>query len=322
MPAVTVRFTRPRFNGLSYEAWETVRDGVKKGKTAWYRPSRLSPVNKAVKAYCKCRTIQKRLAVDDAIHRIRTQGKTAFEKYKAPLEWLIQQLESTTPHQIGINLCAHFGPGVGRLLNDIRHYAVTDLKSFPGSIRPGHVGRVWNRYYQMTPGDLGQDGKAGARVRFGFDRQAIRSASRFLAAGRCGCCTTFAAHAANILLENGCTSRIEVVAVPTRGRVAHCFVLVGRKGHTDDGTIPKNSILTWGPDWCVVDPWLAALGYNCIFPLGQGFPNMWLRGSFSSDQKSKSAGLEQKFDSTAAAATPADFLRGVKLKKTGKDVTQ
>lgn len=316
MPAVRVRF-----NGLeSYKTWQTVRDGVK--RSPWYRSDPLSAVNKAVKSYCESRTIQRRLAVDDAIHRIRLHSKSIYENYKGALEWLIRQLQTATPHKPGIDRCAHFGNGVGQMLNSMCNFAVTDLKSFPGNIRKGHVGRLWNRYYQMTDAELGQESKAGKGVRVKFDRQSMRYASRLVAAGRSGCCTTFAARGASILLENGCTSRVEVVAVPTRKFVAHCFVLVGRVGNATQGTIPKDSIDTWGPDWCVIDPWLAALGFNCIYPLGQDFPNNWLRGSFSDQQNS--AGLEQKFDSRAVARTPADIHRDMRrnLKTTGMDVTK
>lgn len=316
MPAVRVRF-----KGLeSYKTWQTVRDGVK--RSPWYRSDPLSAVNKAVKSYCESRTMPRRLAVDDAIYRIRLHSKSTYERYRVAMDWLIGQLQNLTPHKPGIDRCAHFGPNVGQMLNSMCHFAVTDLKSFPGSIRAGHVGRLWNRYGQMTDAELGQESKAGKGVRVKFDRQSMGNASRLVAAGRSGCCTTFAARGASILLENGCTSRVEVVAVPTKGRVAHCFVLVGRVGNAIQGTIPKDLINTWGPDWCVVDPWLAALGFNCIYPLGQNFPNKWLRGSFSDQQNS--AGLEQKFDSRAVAATAADVRLDIRrnLKTTGIDVTK
>lgn len=316
MPAVRVRF-----NGLdTYQTWQTVRDGVK--RSAWYRSDPLSAVNKTVKRYCAARSMPRRLAVDNAIHRVRLRSKSTYEKYKPALEWLVRQLQTLTPHKPSIDHCAHFGPGVGQMLNAMCDFAVTDLKSFPGSIRTGHVGRLWNRYYQMTDSELGQESKAGKGVRVKFDRSSMRSASRLVAAARSGCCTTFAARGASILLENGCASRVEVVAVPTKGRVAHCFVLIGRVGNAVQDTIPKDSINTWGPDWCVVDPWLVALGFDCIYPLGQNFPNNWLRGSFS--DKQNSAGLEQKFDSQAAALTATDIHRNMRrnLKPTGIDVTK
>jgi len=299
----------------SYDEWEANRDSIKSGGTHWYRTSRLSAVNSALKKYFKTPSFARRLKVDDAIHKIRTSKADAYRKYERLLIWLYDEMERKNPHRVYINRCNQFGMGVGNRLNEMCHYAVTDLQSFPGNIRPHHKGRVWNRYYKMSAGDRANDGKAGARVRLRFDRHSIRSASGFLEGGRCGCCTTFAARAADILLQSNCTRRIEVVAVPARGRVAHCFLVVGRRGGLVNGRLPMPSEQAWGVDYCIVDPWLAALGLDCIYPRGHKFPSNWLRGTFSGNGEA-ARGLEQKFDSEQAEdVRPEDFLSGIRLKK-------
>jgi hypothetical protein len=289
----------------------------RKAATHWYtKKSNFDWVNTAVDSYFTGgRSYRKRLRVDRAIHKIRIQRPGIYRDFNALLMWLAGELERLNPHQVSRNTCGHFGPDVGNELNEMCNYAVTDLQSFPGNIRndtQDHRGRVWNRYYSMSASDLEKDGQAGARVRVGFNRNSIRSASAFLEGGKCGCCTTFAARAADILLR-GSTSRVEIVAVPTNGRVSHCFVIVGRTGAASGSgklTLPGAD---WGTTFCVVDPWLGALGFECIYPNGgAGFPANWLRGTFSG---ADGAGLEQKFDSEFTGGV-GNFLKGVQLKKT------
>ena len=290
----------PLFDLRSYQDWDAARGVFKKGATRWYRPSRLAPVNKALKLYFQGPSMRRRLAVDDAIHRVRRESRAAYNKYEELLMWLYKEMERRHPHTL-----PNTGNPVLSRLNEMCQYAVTDLPSFPGNINKGHVGRVWNRYYQMTQAELAQDGQAGARVRLKFDTQAIRSAAQFVKAGRCGCCTTFAARAADIMLK-GLTQRVEIVAVPAAGRVAHCFVILGRHGDATGGHLPLPNSGAWGTNFWVVDPWLAALGFDCVYPNGVGFPQNWLTGSF---KLGTGAGLEQKFDSanTAGALSAADL---------------
>jgi hypothetical protein len=287
----------PGFTMVTYTDWENVRGVFKGGSTTWYRFSRLEPVNKALKLYFKGPSLRRRLAVDDAIHRIRSKSRAAYMKYEELLTWLAVEMERRNPHRVGFTGgTGQFGKTVTTKLNEMAHYAVTDLPTYPGNIRPGHVGRVWNRYHLMTDAELSHEGKASTRVCVKFDKGAIRSASQFTHAGRCGCCTTFAARAADIIMRAYPNTRVEVVAVPTAGTTAHCFVIAGRNGEAANGRLPQPSYEVWGQNFCVVDPWLAALGFDCVYPRGVNFPVNWLSGTFSGQTGN---GLEQKFDSQA-----------------------
>lgn len=310
-----------RFSGLqSYEDWKRVRDSRKTGSKSLFRRDPLTQVNTSVKRFVAHRSFQSRLSVDDAISRVRKIDPATYTKYEAPLVWLIQQLRQLQPGRAANSVFPFYeksmGVSVARSLNEMRDFAVTDLKSFPNSPAPRQKGRVFNRYHLMTPGERERgDGMASGYVKGRLSRHTIAMASPLVEVGKCGCCTTFAARATDILLKSDCPRRVELVAIPKTGtRVAHCFVLVGRKpGLAPNGKLPLPSSDAWGIDYCVVDPWLGALGFESFFPKGAGFSDKWLSGVFASN--GVGTGLELKFASDRVDPIQTNLRQAVQLRK-------
>lgn len=83
-----------------------------------------------------------------------------------------------------------------------------------------------------------------------------------------GVCVTFAKAAAHLLTAGQADGpRVEIVSFKN-----HVYVLVNRQGGDDDGTVAEGWIHEGGV--IIVDPWAAAMGFECIFAGTRHYPYM------------------------------------------------
>ncbi|MCC6807908.1 MAG: hypothetical protein IT381_10830 [Deltaproteobacteria bacterium] len=160
-------------------------------------------------------------------------------------------------------------------LDVYKKFACTDAETFPGNIKKElseHakeeiLGRTKTKDYAKPSRKQAEDHANSTALPSNgklkqTDLAIVHDALNFANAG---CCSTFAAAAADILSQGKRPAeegdvRVEVVARQNKFNGTHCYVLVGRAlgSKLDDPT-------TWGKDCMIVDPWLGSLGHDTAF---------------------------------------------------------
>ena len=312
-----VRSARVEFNPPSSRLIDGFRFRGRSGKLktflkSWLIGQPISTVYSLNKVTCSQYKLS--LNIYNAIWKVYDKSQKSSRKYKDLLSWLNRELNTSNPYERNIRKsCEHFNEAVGNKIVKMRTYAVTDAQSFPGEIKKSHKGRVYCRYFFTSQEQFQDATKAANAVQINILRKGIQTANTYLSQASAGACTTFAAAATHIITGGQPDwgqkkARVEFVAVPTKNRVAHCFVLVGRPGGQSLVRIGKQQRLHlplypgdgWGGGTCAVDPWMLALGHEGIYPKLKNFRKEWLNGYFGSHPPEVPPGLEQWWDSHAS----------------------
>jgi hypothetical protein len=184
---------------------------------------------------------------------------------------------------------------VKRELDDFKEYACGDAffgatktgpdtytGGFSGCINKAKFSEVLGRYREMQKAKTGATTPGDAIVLPNADPEwkatVFRMVYERISKERAGICTTFGKAAAHLLTAGRTTGPgVEVVAYRN-----HVYVLVNRKGDVEEDSrgIPKIPD-SWirEPDVVIVDPWAAALGWECIYYHGvRGYPLSMVKG--------------------------------------------
>jgi hypothetical protein len=154
-------------------------------------------------------------------------------------------------------------------LDKFKPMAVLDAGAFPGDINPSKKQEVLDRAAKYPV----PQGSAGSTMGDAFMSQqstawsitALKSVYEKVHSEKRGVCTSFARAAAYVLTVGRPSGpRIELVSYrnPKKNRIAHVFVVLGRKGGLEGGKLPDKS--NWGSDTMIVDAWLGAMGWGIV----------------------------------------------------------
>jgi len=152
-------------------------------------------------------------------------------------------------------------------LDECKTTGCGDASRFGGMINADRRDQIVEREQATRTGRGDQAGGIGA-VSKAWNPGALRNTYDGIRRDGGGVCTTFGHYCAHVLsYGRPLNQRIEVVAYKN-----HVFVIVGRRGgyrEPGHGIPPRE---TWGNNYCIVDGWLGAMGYDVVYPNGGGYP--------------------------------------------------
>lgn len=154
-------------------------------------------------------------------------------------------------------------------LNSMVRFGALNVTYFATTPPAARLTEIKNRSWAILQDpDLEQSiAKASAPVQFKCGPIQFKEMAEGVLAARGGVCTTFAATAVHLLLNDGAlmstNPRIEFVSGPK-----HCLCLVNRASDPKDVIADRCDTIVscgaWNDDVVIIDPWAASMGYHAI----------------------------------------------------------
>lgn len=215
--------------------------------------------------------------VDGALRGLIERGFSRIGPIKPLLISLTYELDRRFPVALpavqgGIRQTLPASEQVVSLLNSMVRFGALNVTYFKDTPPPKRLTDIKNRSWAILqdPGLQDSIAKASAPVTSKCSAGQMKEMAEGVLGAKGGVCTTFAAAAVHLLLNDGTlmstNPRIEFVSGPK-----HCLCLVNRAAHASDvepgGHDPKGTIVSfdlWNDDVVIIDPWAGSMGYHVI----------------------------------------------------------
>jgi hypothetical protein len=209
--------------------------------------------------------------LDLSVRAVQALGFTKIQNLIPLIVKLVYEIDSRFPVPIPVieqGLLAQLPwlQATTNTLSEMVRYAAINVTSFKDSVAQGRLTEIMNRAWAAN---LDADKKeliarTSVPVVGGVSTGQLASMSEGVIGAKAGVCTSFAATAMTVLLNDANVQqsrpRMEYVAAPN-----HCICLVNRTPDVRD--LPDGTITPyagWNPGVVIVDPWAGAMGYHVI----------------------------------------------------------